>query len=67
MESIKGTVKWYNIREGYGFIGNADGNDVFVHKTEIPFWSIFLSTGDKVEYIPENTIRGTKATKLKIL
>ena len=67
MKSIKGTVKWYNIREGYGFIGSAYGNDVFVHKTEIPFWSIFLSTGDKVEYVPENTIRGIKATKLKIL
>lgn len=62
-----GTVKWYDIQKGYGFIGGADGNDVFVHKNEVPFWSIFLSTGDKVEYIPENSIKGIKATKLKIL
>ena len=62
-----GTVKWYDIQKGYGFIGGVDGNDVFVHKNEVPFWSIFLSTGDKVEYIPENSIKGIKATKLKIL
>ncbi len=64
---MKGTVKWYDIQKGYGFIGGVDGNDVFVHKNEVPFWSIFLSTGDKVEYIPEITIKGTKATQLKVL
>jgi len=64
---MKGTVKWYNVQEGYGFIEGTDGDDVFVHKTEIPFWSIFLSAGEKVEYTPEYTIKGIKATKLKTL
>jgi len=64
---MKGKVKWYNIRQGYGFIEGTDGNDVFVHKNDVPFWTIFLNTGDKVEYTPECTIKGIKATKLKIL
>ncbi len=45
---MKGIVKWYNIRKGYGFIQGEDGNDVFVHKTAIPFWTIFLTTGERV-------------------
>ncbi len=64
---MKGTVIWYNIRQGYGFIQSEDGNDVFVHKTSIPFWTIFLTAGDRVEYIPESTNRGIKATKLRML
>ncbi|MGB2834841.1 MAG: cold shock domain-containing protein, partial [Candidatus Sulfotelmatobacter sp.] len=29
MERLKGTVKWFNNAKGYGFIGRADGPDVF--------------------------------------
>jgi len=31
----EGTVKWFNPRKGYGFIGAADGRDVFVHYSSI--------------------------------
>jgi CspA family cold shock protein len=64
---MKGKVKWYNIRQGYGFIEGEDGIDVFVHKSEVPFWTIFLSAGDKVEYLIEKTKRGLIARNLKIL
>jgi len=43
---MKGIVKWYSIRQGYGFIEGEDGEDVFIHKNDIPFWTIFLSKGD---------------------
>ena len=63
---MKGIVKWYSIKQGYGFIEGEDGEDVFIHKSEIPFWSIFLSKGDKIEYIKENTKKGLIATNVKI-
>jgi len=64
---MKGKVKWYSVNQGYGFIEGSNGIDAFIHKSELPFWTIFLKTGDKVEYIPEKSIKGLKATKLKVI
>ena len=64
---MKGKVKWYNARQGYGFIQGQDGEDVFIHKSEVPFWTIFLEEGDKVEYIKEYTTKGLQAIQLKII
>ncbi|HHF7374136.1 cold-shock protein [Legionella bozemanae] len=33
-EKIKGTVKWFNERKGFGFI-QSDGQDYFVHFSSI--------------------------------
>ena len=63
---MKGIVKWYNTRHGYGFIQGQDGEDAFVHKSEVPFWNIFLNSGDKVEYCKKYTTRGLQAINLKV-
>ena len=31
----EGTVKWFNAEKGYGFIPQEDGEDLFVHFSEI--------------------------------
>ena len=31
----EGTVKWFNYEKGYGFISQKDGEDLFVHFSEI--------------------------------
>ncbi len=31
----EGTVKWFNPEKGYGFISQPDGEDLFVHFSEI--------------------------------
>jgi len=61
---MKGKVKWYNVKQGYGFIEGEDGNDAFIHRSNLPFWTIFLKTGDKVRYIPRRSNKGWEATEL---
>jgi len=63
---LKGTVKWYNDRKGYGFIQGEDGEDVFVHRTALPM-GLFLNEGDKVEFEVEESDRGPKAANVKKL
>ena len=61
---MKGTVKWYNARKGYGFITGEDGKEVFVHRTAIPS-EISLNDGDSVQFEVETSDRGPQAKSVK--
>ena len=63
---MKGKVKWYNTRKGFGFISGEDGKDIFVHRTNVPE-GIYLNEDDNVEFEIEETDKGLQATKLKKL
>jgi CspA family cold shock protein len=57
---ISGTVKFFNVAKGFGFITPADGSkDVFVHATALEAASIrSLSEGDRVTFSLEDDRRG---------
>jgi len=63
---MKGKVKWYNHRKGYGFISGEDNEDVFVHNTDVPEGTL-LKEEDEVEYQVEKTDKGLKAVDLVLL
>jgi len=35
LKIVNGTVKWFNAEKGFGFITCEEGNDVFVHFSQI--------------------------------
>ena len=42
-----GTVKWFNRIKGFGFIEQEEGDDLFVHKSQV---TGTLNEGDSVEF-----------------
>ena len=63
---MKGKIKWFNARKGFGFIEGKDEKDVFVHNTAIPTGT-HLDEGDQVEYEIEASERGPQAVNVKKL
>ena len=61
---MKGTIKWYNARKGYGFIQDENNKDVFVHRSAIPA-ETFLNDGDEVDFEIEKSDRGPQAKNVK--
>ena len=67
MSTLKGTVKWFNIKKGFGFIEREDKEkDAFVHASAVKNAGIrFLNEGDKLEFELEDGPKGPSAVNLK--
>jgi len=65
MDKSLGTVKWFDNAKGYGFIVNAEGEDVFVHYRSIQGDGYkTLSEGQQVEYIQTKSEKGWQAAEV---
>ena len=65
--SLKGKVKWFNGKKGYGFIEREDKEkDVFVHHTAVKAAGLkYLTEGDELTFEVENGEKGPAAVKLQ--
>jgi CspA family cold shock protein len=67
-ERTKGTVKWFNGDKGYGFITPENGDDVFVHYSEIQSTGFrSLNDGDKVEFVITDGKKGKQASSVTLV
>lgn len=63
----QGVVKWFEPAKGYGFIAGDDGNDVFVHQSNILMKGFrFLESGQRVNYQTEPTEKGNNAINVYV-
>lgn len=58
---MKGTIKSYSERHGYGFVTNEEG-DFFFHIKQCDF---FPDAGDQVEFESKVTEKGQKAVRIR--
>ncbi len=64
----KGTVKWFNIQKGFGFIEQDNGPDVFVHHSSINADGFkCLDEGDRVSFDIKQGAKGPAAQNVTVI
>ena len=64
----QGTVKWFNAEKGFGFITVADGQDVFVHYSNIDMAGFrVLEVGQTVEFTVGAGQTGPQAEQVRVV
>jgi len=65
---VKGKVKWFDSKKGYGFIATDEGEDVFVHYSSITGDGYkSLQEGQAVQLDIEKDSKGLKAQNVQII
>jgi cold shock protein len=62
----RGTVKWFNEEKGFGFISQAEGEDVFVHYSAISGEGFrTLAEGDALDFDVTRGPKGLQAANVR--
>jgi len=63
---VTGTVKWFDVKKGFGFLVNSEGKDVFVHFSSIEGDGFrALKDGEQVEYEEVDSGKGLAARHVR--
>jgi CspA family cold shock protein len=63
---VTGTVKWFDVKKGFGFLVSPEGKDVFVHFSSIEGDGFrALKDGERVEYEQVSGDKGLSARNVK--
>ncbi len=65
MSSVRGQVKWFDPKKGFGFIVGPNGQDVFVHYSQIQGDGFkTLRDGETVDY---DLVQGDKGLQARLV
>lgn len=65
---MRGTVKWFDEKKGYGFISDENGNDVFVHYSGINMDGFkTIKEQAEVEYDVQDGAKGPQAVNVTLV
>jgi len=65
---VRGKVKWFDSKKGYGFITGEDGNDVFVHFSAVQMDGYRkLEEDEEVEFEVVEGDKGPQASNVRPL
>ena len=68
--SMKGRIKWYNSKKGYGFIEvdePKDHKDVFLHASSVRDAGLkFVSEGQAITFELQDSEKGPSAVSIKV-
>lgn len=67
-ERTQGTVKWFNAEKGFGFIERPNGDDLFIHYSEIQSTGYrTLDEGATVEFEITQGRKGLQASAVTVV
>lgn len=63
----EGTVKFFNVQKGFGFITMGDGEEIFFHKSNVKNTGFrdILVQGDQVQFEIKQEQKGKRAYNIK--
>lgn len=64
---MTGTVKFYQLDKGWGIVTGTDGQEAFLHCSQLRDRNAVLVAGDRVEYRTVSNPKGLTAKEVKVL